>query len=111
VRATKNAFISPISNSALNADPDVALLLKKQRELEKQLRELKEELNIAKQARKIEVESEKRNPGREVDGELLELIRRWRGASRQAAEELFTGVRDRVNRYVLSMFVIFCGKM
>lgn len=89
----------------LNSDPDIVPLLRVQRELEKQLREVKEELEIAEQARKIEYESAKwtRRDGDgegedEIDGELVELIEKWRGASRLAAEELFGMVRDRVNR-------------
>lgn len=62
---------------------------------------MKEELDVVGQARKIEVDSEKKGgEGAEVDGELRELIRKWKGASRGAAEELFGGVRDRVNRCV-----------
>jgi hypothetical protein len=98
-KATKNQFSSPISSTTPNADPDIAALIKTQRQLEKQLQELKEELDIAEQARRIEAGSEKKNPGGEIDGELTQLILKWRVASRQAAEELFTGVRDRVNRY------------
>lgn len=85
----------------LNADPDIAPLLRTQRELESQLREVKEELEKAEQARKIERESRKKDPDGEVDGELVVLIEKWRGASRLAAEELFGKVRDRVNRYVI----------
>jgi Swi5-dependent recombination DNA repair protein 1 len=84
----------------LNADPDIAPLLKAQRELERQLREVKEELDTAEQAGKIERESRKKDPEGDVDGELVVLIGKWRGASRLAAEELFGKVRDRVNRYV-----------
>jgi len=73
-------------------------LLRKQRELEKQLRELKEELETAEQARKIERESKKKKPDGEIDGELVELIQKWTSASRLAAEEMFGNVRDRVNR-------------
>lgn len=73
-------------------------MLRAQRELEKQLREIKEELDTAEQARKIEKDSQKKDPDGEVDGELVELIEKWKGASRQAAEELFGKVRDRVNR-------------
>jgi Swi5-dependent recombination DNA repair protein 1 len=90
---------TPTTNAALNGDPHIAALIKSQRQLEKQLRDLKEELDTAEQARKIEVDSQKKNPSGEVDGELLELIKKWRGASREAAEELFTSVRDKVNRY------------
>ena len=67
---------------------------------------MKEELNGAEQARKIEVESRRlfeAEGGEEVviDGELVALMGRWRGASQMAAEELFGKVRDRVNRFVL----------
>jgi hypothetical protein len=61
---------------------------------------VREQLETAEQARKIERESRVRNEGGEVDDELVKLIGKWRGASRQAAEELFGKVRDRVNRYV-----------
>jgi Swi5-dependent recombination DNA repair protein 1 len=37
-----------------------------------------------------------------VDGELVELINKWKSASRQASEEMFGTVRDRVNRYAWS---------
>ena len=62
------------------------------------MREVKEELDTAEQARKIEAESAKKDPDGEIDGELVELIAKWKAASRQAAEELFGKVRDRVNR-------------
>ncbi|KAF8847441.1 hypothetical protein BDZ45DRAFT_733604 [Acephala macrosclerotiorum] len=91
-------FSSPVAAAALNADPDVAPLLRTQRELEKELRELKEEVDTAEQARKIETESRKKDPEGQIDGELVELIGKWKGASRLAAEELFTKVSERVNR-------------
>ena len=59
---------------------------------------MREELEAAEQARKIESESRKNDPDGEFDGELVELIAKWKSASRQAAEELFGNVRDRVNR-------------
>ncbi|PBP25908.1 DNA repair protein Dds20/Mei5 [Diplocarpon rosae] len=95
---SKNTFTSPIAAAALNADPEIAPLLRAQRDLEKELREVKEELDTAEQARKIEAESEKKDPGGDIDGELVELIEKWKEASRLAAEELFGKVRDRVNR-------------
>jgi Swi5-dependent recombination DNA repair protein 1 len=98
----KKTFSSPGQAAALNADPDIAPLLRAQRELEKQSREVKEELDTAEQARKIEADSAKKNPDAEIDGELLELIEKWRAASQQAAEELFGKVRDRVNKWVIS---------
>ncbi|PVH74343.1 hypothetical protein DL98DRAFT_658825 [Cadophora sp. DSE1049] len=95
---TKKTFSSPVAAAALNADPDIASMLKAQRELEKQLREVKEELDTVEQARKIEADSQKRDPDGDIDGELVKLIEKWKGASRLAAEELFGKVRDRVNR-------------
>jgi Swi5-dependent recombination DNA repair protein 1 len=95
-----------IATAAFNADPDIAPLLRKQRELEKELRDLKEEVDTVEQARKIEADSKKRDRDGEVDGELVELIGKWKGASRLAAEELFTKVSERVNRYVLFSLVV-----
>lgn len=96
----KQAPLSPAAAIALNAHPDVAALLELQRSLEKQTRALKAEIDTAEQARKIELESSRKDPHREheVDGELITLAEKWRGASRQAAEEMFGQVRDRVNR-------------
>jgi Swi5-dependent recombination DNA repair protein 1 len=91
-----SAFIT----AQLNTDPEIARLLCTQRELEKQLRQIKEQLETAEQARKIESESRKTATNSEIDGELVILIQKWKGASRQAAEELFGKVRDRVNRWV-----------
>lgn len=93
----KKQFSSPVSTAVLNADPAIAPLLRTQRDLERDLRALKEELDTAEQARKIERETK----DGEVDGELKVLIEKWRGASREAAEEMFGKVRDRVNRYFL----------
>ncbi|KAL3423510.1 DNA repair protein dds20 mei5 [Phlyctema vagabunda] len=78
-----------------NDDPDIAPLLKQQRELEKELRAVKQEMEVVEQAGKIEV---KCGPEDEIDAELKELVVKWKAASRLAAEEMFGGVRDRVNR-------------
>ncbi|KAF7871639.1 hypothetical protein EAF04_003746 [Stromatinia cepivora] len=96
----KKSFTSPVSAAVLNADPDIAPLLKEQRELEKQLKEVKEELDMAEQAKKIERDSKAKDKdgNGEIDGELIQLCEKWKGASRLAAEELFGKVRDRVNR-------------
>lgn len=68
---------------------------------------MKEELDVVEQARKIEVDSERKGGvGGEVDGELRGLVRKWKGASRAAAEELFGGVKDRVNRCIYHLLHI-----
>ncbi|KAI9744468.1 MAG: hypothetical protein M1818_001997 [Claussenomyces sp. TS43310] len=97
-KLTKGPSRSGLTAAAINDDPVVSSLLKSQRELEKQMRELREELDITTQARKIETDSEKNDPSAEVDVELLALTRKWKDVSRGAAEELFTGVRERVNQ-------------
>lgn len=107
----KKIFSSPATTRQINADPEVARLLKEQRDIEKELRQAKDDLDAAEQAGKIERNSKKwvekrREEGLElgncegeIDGELRELVDKWRGASRQAAEELFGRVIDRINRY------------
>ena len=101
-KAIKTPLSSRISYPAPNAVPEIAALIKTQLQLERQLRTLKGEMDIAEQAQKIELDSESRAPGGAIDGELTQLIQKWRAASRQAAEELFTDVRDRVNRYTMT---------
>jgi Swi5-dependent recombination DNA repair protein 1 len=92
----KKTFSSPLQTARLNADSTIAPLLRTQRELEKEVRQLKEELDTAEQAKKIE--AGKRGADGEVDEELRLLVTKWKGASRMAAEEMFGRVRDRVNR-------------
>jgi Swi5-dependent recombination DNA repair protein 1 len=72
-------------------EPTLYSLLKEERHLERELRELKSELDTIEQARKIET--------KEKDDELVGLIEKWKGAARMAAEEVFGRVSDRVNRY------------
>ncbi|KAH0564942.1 hypothetical protein GP486_001662 [Trichoglossum hirsutum] len=71
-------------------EPTLYPLLKEERYLERELRELKSELDTIEQARKIETKGE--------DEELVGLIEKWKGAARTAAEEVFGRVSDRVNR-------------
>jgi Swi5-dependent recombination DNA repair protein 1 len=72
-------------------EPMLYHLLKEERQLEQELRELKSELDTVEQARKIET--------KDKDEELAGLIEKWKGAARTAAEEVFGRVSDRVNRY------------
>jgi Swi5-dependent recombination DNA repair protein 1 len=79
------------SRATFSNEPILNLLLKEERGLERELRELKVELDAVEQARKIEMKEE--------DEELVGLIEKWKGAARAAAEEVFRKVSDRVNRY------------
>lgn len=64
------------------------------------VRDLDRRLETVKQAREIEAASERSRPGEPVDQELRELVAKWRGASRLAAEELFETVKERVDKLV-----------
>ena len=80
------------SRTNIPNSPVLKVLLKEERGLERELRELRAELDTVEQARKIE--------SKEEDEELVGLIGKWKGAARAAAEEVFKKVNDRVNRYV-----------
>ena len=79
------------SRANFSNEPILNSLLKEERSLERELKELKAELDTVEQARKIETKEE--------DEELVGLIEKWKGAARVAAEEVFEKVSDRVNRY------------
>ncbi|KAL1844511.1 hypothetical protein VTK73DRAFT_2390 [Phialemonium thermophilum] len=60
-------------------------------------REIQQEVEMARQARRIEERSRAQRPGEEeVDGELQALVRKWRSSGRQAAEELLALAGDRI---------------
>ena len=80
----------PTSLSSPSSDPVLAPLNSQHSRLLSQLSTLRQELDTARQALKIE------EAGR--DTELENLVAKWRGAGRLAAEELYAGARDRVNR-------------
>ncbi|KAK4197844.1 hypothetical protein QBC40DRAFT_284700 [Triangularia verruculosa] len=67
------------------------------RDLDLQMKKVEKELELVRQARRIEGASRRKRPGAEVDAELKELIGKWKVASRQAAEELFEVVKGRVD--------------
>lgn len=65
------------------------------------LKDLDRRLETVRQARRIE-DTSGGNGRREepIDQELRELVGKWKGACRTAAEELFDSVKDRVEKYV-----------
>ncbi|CAP69226.1 uncharacterized protein PODANS_1_8940 [Podospora anserina S mat+] len=67
------------------------------RELDAQMKKVEKELERVRQAKRIEEASRRKRPGEEVDAELSELVGKWKGASRLAAEELFEVVKGRVD--------------
>ncbi|CAN8101633.1 unnamed protein product [Discula destructiva] len=60
------------------------------------LRAIDHNIELARQARRIEDASEVARPGQPVDQELRELVGKWRAAGRIAAEEVFEVVKERV---------------
>jgi Swi5-dependent recombination DNA repair protein 1 len=81
-----------IPSSLLNTytDSELSALQKQHTRLLNQLSKLRQDLDAARQALRIE--------SSDSDADLEALIVKWRRASREAAEEVFKGARDRVNR-------------
>lgn len=73
-----------------NQDPEYIALQKQRSTLLLQLSQLHASLDTSQQAVKISSSN--------TDAELENLISKWKTASREAAEELFRGARDRVNK-------------
>jgi Swi5-dependent recombination DNA repair protein 1 len=72
-----------------------SLMNKFERQLDRSVRELEQQGELVRQAERIR---QTRRPGEEVDKELKELVEKWKGASRLAAEEVFGFVKERVAR-------------
>lgn len=64
------------------------------------VKDLDRQLEMVRQAGEIEAASERSRPGEPVDQELRDLVAKWRGAGRVAAEELFETVKERVDKLV-----------
>lgn len=64
------------------------------------VRDLDRRLDTVRQAGEIEAASERSRPEESVDQELRDLVVKWRGAGRVAAEELFETVKERVDKLV-----------
>lgn len=71
-------------------DPELLRLQKQERALQSRLAALREDLNVAKQALRIESSNK--------DAKLEGLIKKWRLASQEAADEVFAGAQERVAR-------------
>lgn len=64
------------------------------------VKDLDRRLETVRQAAEIEAACERSRPGEPVDQELRDLVAKWKGASRMAAEELFETVKERVDKLV-----------
>ncbi len=90
---TPSSRLKGLTSTLSSSDPEIAALLKEQRLLEQELTKMKIDVEMLRQAKKIEETGS--------DEELEGLIRKWRVASRAAAEVVFGDVKERVNRYVI----------
>ncbi len=61
------------------------LLSRLDKELDSTAKQLRQEEEVAEQAERIRLASERKRPGEEIDAELKELIVKWRLVSRLAA--------------------------
>ncbi|KAJ5491263.1 hypothetical protein N7539_002830 [Penicillium diatomitis] len=86
--AKRSAFASPLQSPC--ADPELLRLQKEERTMLARVAALKEELNLVKEA--IRIESSNR------DHELEALILKWRNASQEAANEVFEHAQERIAR-------------
>lgn len=89
MRPTNRSTLAMPTQSPL-ADSELLRLQKQERALQSRLAALREELNVAKQALRIESSNK--------DAELEGLIKKWRLASQEAADEVFAGAQERVTR-------------
>ena len=82
--------ILPSSPGSSTTTPHFLPLQKQHSALLLQLSSLRQSLDTAQQASKLQASNQ--------DAELEGVIRKWRFASREAAEEVFRGAKERVNR-------------
>lgn len=85
---TANTPRSSVQGRVPLTDPELVDLQKQQRSLQSRLSTLRNELDNAKQALRIETSNK--------DAELEALIIKWRLISQEAADEVFEGARERV---------------
>ncbi|KAI9756583.1 MAG: hypothetical protein M1815_003299 [Lichina confinis] len=88
----RKPFVSSLAAArAVEAsDPETQSLLKAQRALEREIAGLRTEVDTLGQALKIESSNS--------DDELRDLVRKWRTASRAAADVVWVDVKERVNQ-------------
>ena len=97
--ATRRGTAAPFSQKSVFelegiTDKDAALLgnlQRRRKEAELRTREVEKEADLIEQAARIEAGKETSN------GEMERLVRKWKGACRIAAEELFELIRGRVD--------------
>lgn len=102
-QATKRKISGPGDFKAQSGDDNPFLALARAHRTagrDAVVRDLDRRLDTVRQAEEIEAASERNRPGEPVDQELKDLVVKWRGAGRVAAEELFETVKERVDKLV-----------
>ncbi|EPX72240.1 swi five-dependent recombination repair protein Sfr1 [Schizosaccharomyces octosporus yFS286] len=89
IKRAKKTFRSPVSSgSKVQSDPEVARLLSERLILEKDVRNLQEQLTTAETAKKVESKNE--------DKDLEALVYKWRGVAQRAAQVLYQPMAERI---------------
>ncbi|WBW71072.1 recombination mediator Sfr1 [Schizosaccharomyces osmophilus] len=89
IKRAKKVFRSPISSGGkVQSDPEVARLLSERLVLEKDVRNLQEQLTTAETAKKVESKNE--------DKDLEALVYKWRGVAQRAAQVLYQPMAERI---------------
>ncbi|EPY49172.1 swi five-dependent recombination repair protein Sfr1 [Schizosaccharomyces cryophilus OY26] len=89
IKRAKKVFRSPISaTNKVQNDPEVARLLSERLKLEKDVRNLQEQLTTAEAAVKVELKNE--------DKDLEGLVFKWRGVAQRAAQVLYRPMAERI---------------
>ena len=88
------------SQSHLSDNSLLSLVVRHKKDQMSRIKELDQKLETIHQARHIVAHSESKRPGEPIDIDLRELIEKWKEGSRQAADELFEIVKERISKYV-----------
>lgn len=84
-------------SEAVGGSPAQEKIRKLQQKMAAAKRRAEDELALVRQAAKIQRESNAKRPREEIDAELKDLVEKWKGASRLAADELFELIKGRVD--------------
>ncbi|KAK3330097.1 hypothetical protein B0H66DRAFT_597646 [Apodospora peruviana] len=79
-------------------DDPLTQLRKSQRVTTARMRDMKLQLNMIREARRIEQQQQRSSsPTKQINADLRDLIEKWKLASRQAADDLFELIKGRVD--------------
>ncbi|KAJ2904088.1 putative dna repair protein dds20 mei5 protein [Zalerion maritima] len=89
------AFSTSTTSRHRDQSPFLAAITSRQRAVDRDIKQLDDELEMAHQARRLLEEAAKKTPGKAPGSDLEALTLKWQAAARQAAEELFPTAKER----------------